>query len=136
MIFVCVFLFTKVLLPRIRKYEKQSITHLNDIFDYFHGLVFGIKELVLNKESQKRFLKDFIIPSSHRQNQAYLKESVAAAIMNRATDMILLLGIAGLIVAVFNFQFVTLEFFGHYLTLVLFTLSTLPTSAGFFRGLM
>lgn len=135
LIFVFVFLFTKVLLPHIRKYEDQSRTHLNDIFDYFHGLVFGIKELVLNKESQKRFLKDFIIPSSHKQNQAYLKESVAAAIMNRATDMILLLGIAGLIVAVFTYQFVTLEFFGHYLTLVLFTLAPLSTAAGFFSGL-
>ncbi|MEQ8905496.1 cyclic peptide export ABC transporter [Ekhidna sp.] len=135
LIFVMVFLFTKVLLPYIRKYEGQSRTHLNDIFDYFHGLVFGIKELVLNKESQKRFLKDFIIPSSHKQNQAYLKESVAAAIMNRATDMILLLGIAGLIIAVFKLQFVTLEFFGHYLTLVLFTLAPLSTAAGFFSGL-
>lgn len=135
LIFVSVFLFTKVVLPYIRKYEEQSRTHLTDIFDYFHGLVFGIKELVLNKESQKRFLKDFIIPSSHKQNEAYLKESVAAAIMNRATDMILLLGIAGLIIAVFKFQFVTLEFFGHYLTLVLFTLAPLSTAAGFFSGL-
>lgn len=135
LIFVLVFLFTKVLLPHIRKYEEQSRSHLNDIFDYFHGLVFGIKELVLNKDSQKRFLKDFIIPASHKQNQAYLKESVAAAIMNRATDMILLLGIAGLIIAVFSFQFVTLEFFGHYLTLVLFTLAPLSTAAGFFSGL-
>lgn len=135
LIFVFVFLFTKVLLPFIRKYEEQSRTHLTDIFDYFHGLVFGIKELVLNKESQKRFLKDFIIPSSQKQNEAYLKESVAAAIMNRATDMILLLGIAGLIIAVFKFQFVTLEFFGHYLTLVLFTLAPLSTAAGFFSGL-
>ncbi|NQZ75646.1 MAG: cyclic peptide export ABC transporter [Ekhidna sp.] len=135
LIFVGVFFFTKIVLPFIRKYEEQSRTHLNDIFDYFHGLVFGIKELVLNKESQKRFLMDFIIPSSHRQNEAYLKESVVAAIMNRATDMILLLGIALLIIAVFSYQFVTLEFFGHYLTLVLFTLAPLSTAAGFLSGL-
>ena len=135
LIFVLVFLFTKVVLPYVRKYEDQSRTHLTDIFDYFHGLVFGIKELVLNKESQKRFLKDFIIPSSQRQNHAYLKESVASAIMNRSTDMILLLGIAGLIIAVFKLEFVTLEFFGHYLTLVLFTLAPLSTAAGFFSGL-
>lgn len=135
LIFVMVFLFTKVVLPYVRKYEDQSRTHLTDIFDYFHGLVFGIKELVLNKESQKRFLKDFIIPSSQKQNHAYLKESVASALMNRSTDMILLLGIACLIVAVFKTGFVTLEFFGHYLTLVLLTLAPLSTAIGFFSGL-
>lgn len=135
LIFVMVFLFTKIVLPYVRKYEDQSRTHLTDIFDYFHGLVFGIKELVLNKESQKRFLKDFIIPSSQKQNHAYLKESVASALMNRSTDMILLLGIACLIVAVFKTGFVTLEFFGHYLTLVLLTLAPLSTAIGFFSGL-
>ncbi|MEP1035439.1 cyclic peptide export ABC transporter [Ekhidna sp.] len=134
-IFVMVFLFTKVLLPYVRKYADQARSHLTNLFDHFHGLVFGIKELVLNKESQKRFLKDFIIPTSDKQNHAYLKESVVSSIMNRSTDMILLLGMALLIIAVYKLQFVTLEFFGHYLTLVLFTLAPLSTAAGFFSGL-
>lgn len=134
-LFFCVFLFTKLSLPYVRKYADQARNHLNDLFEQFHGLVFGIKELALNKKSQKKFLDDFIIPTSHHQNESYLKESVVSAIMNRATDMILLLGMAGLVVGVFMTGFVTLDFFGEYLTLVLFTLAPLSTAAGFFSGL-
>ena len=134
-IFVGIYLFSSVILPYVRKYADEARVHLNTLFDHFHGLVFGIKELVLNRESQKRFLKDFIIPTSDEQNHSYLKESVASSIMNRSTDMILLLGLAILIVLVYQFQFVTLEAFGYYLTLIIFTLAPLSTAAGFFSGL-
>lgn len=135
LLFFIVYLFSKVSLPYVRKYADFARKHLNDLFEQFHGLVFGIKELALNKNTQDKFLKDFIIPTSDKQNKSYLKESVVSAIMNRATDMILLMGMAALIVAVFATQFVTLDFFGEYLTLVLFTLAPLSTAAGFFSGL-
>lgn len=135
LLFFLVYLFSKVALPYVRKYADFARNHLNDLFEQFHGLVFGIKELALNKNTQDKFLNDFIIPTSEKQNKSYLKESVVSAIMNRATDMILLFGMAALIVAVFSTGFVTLDFFGEYLTLVLFTLAPLSTAAGFFSGL-
>ncbi|WP_424962260.1 cyclic peptide export ABC transporter [Ekhidna sp.] len=135
LIFFFVFLFTKVMLPYVRKYADYGRTQLTHLFDHFHALVFGIKELVLNKQSQRKFINDFIIPTSNKQNDGYLKESIASSIMNRATDMILLLGMAVLILVVFFSQIVTLEFFGHYLTLVLFTLAPLSTASGFFASL-
>lgn len=134
-IFFVVYLFSKATLPYVRKYADEARNHLTDLFEQFHGLVFGIKELALNKKSQNKFLNDFIIPTSDQQNRSYLKESVVSSIMNRATDMILLLGMAALIIGVFQTGFVTLDFFGEYLTLVLFTMAPLSTAAGFFSGL-
>lgn len=133
--FFFIFLFTKITLPIVRKYADQARDHLTDLFEHFHGLVFGIKELALNKSSQNKFLDDFIIPTSDKQNKSYLKESVVSSIISRSTDMILLLGMAVLILFVFRTEFVTLNFFGEYLTLVLFTIAPLSTAVGFFSGL-
>lgn len=134
-IFFMVFLFTKVTLPYVRKYAGQARDHLNALFEQFHGLVFGIKELALNQASQRKYLDDLIKPTSSQQNKSYLKESIVTAVINRSTDMILLFGMAVLIVVVFQTGFVTLDYFGEYLTLVLFTLAPLSTATGFFSGL-
>ena len=134
-LFALVFLFSRIALPYVGKYADQARGYLNDIFEQFHGLVFGIKELYLNRKSQLRYIDDFLIPTSNKQNRSYLKENVTSAIINRATDMILLLGMAGLIIGVFKTGFVTLSFLGEYITLVLFTLAPLSTATGFVSGL-
>ncbi len=134
-IFFLVFLFTRFALPYVRKYANQARDYLTDLFELFHGLVFGIKELALNHRSKNKFIKEFIIPTSDQQNKAFLKENVVASIISRSTDMILLFGMAVLIVAVFQLGFVTLDFLGEYITLVLFTLAPLSTAAGFFSNI-
>ena len=134
-IFVSVFLFTQITLPYVRKYAGVARDYLDQIYVLFEGLVFGIKELTLNREFKKSYMEEQIIPASKLQNKYYLKENVIAAITNRSTDMILLLGMAVLIIIIYNTGFVTLEFFGEYLTLVLFTLAPLSTAAGFLSSL-
>ncbi len=134
-LFALVFLFSKVALPYVRKYADHAREYLNDLFEQFHGLVFGIKELYLNRQSQIRYIDEFLIPTSDKQNKSYLKENVASALINRSTDMILLLGMAALIVGVYKTGFVTLNFLGEYITLVLFTLAPLSTATGFLSGL-
>lgn len=134
-VFSSVFLFTRFALPYVRKYADQARNYLNDLFELFHGLVFGMKELAINRKSKDKFIREFIMPTSDRQNHSFLKENVVAAIINRSTDMILLLGIATLIVVVFQTGLVTLDFLGEYITLVLFTLAPLSTAAGFFSNL-
>lgn len=134
-IFLTVFFFTRFALPYVRKYADQARNHLNDLFELFHGLVFGMKELAINRKSKEKFIREFIMPTSDQQNHSFLKENVVASIINRSTDMILLLGIATLIVVVFQTGLVTLDFLGEYITLVLFILAPLSTAAGFFSNL-
>ncbi|MFK7952128.1 MAG: cyclic peptide export ABC transporter [Ekhidna sp.] len=134
-LFVLIGVITKVVLPLIRKYAEGTRSHLNNLFEHFEGLIFGIKELNLNKEFSKSFINDHIDPTSRKQMRFYLKESIVASIYNRSTDLILLMGMGALVVIVFQTGFVTLEFFGKYLTLVLFTLAPLSSATAFLRNL-
>ncbi|MCV9387236.1 cyclic peptide export ABC transporter [Reichenbachiella ulvae] len=134
-LFVLVYLFTRFSLPFVRKYAYTSRDYLNDLFIKFEGLVFGIKELTLNRDFSESYLNDQIEPVSTLQNKYYLKENVVSAITNRSTDMILLLGMGILIFLINHYQFVSLPFFGDYITLVLFTLAPLSTAAGFLSSI-
>lgn len=135
LLFACVFLFTKLLLPLVKKYSDLSRNYLNDLYLKFEGLVFGIKELTLNKEFKHSYISREIKPSSEVQNKFALKESVVSAFANRITDLVLFFGLGIMIVTIFKTGFVDLEFFGEYLTLVLFTLAPLSTASGFLTSL-
>lgn len=134
-LFSMIVVISKVALPLIRKYAYGARSHLNNLFIHFEGLIFGIKELTLNKSFSKSFIDEQVEPTSKTQMGYYLKESVVAAIFNRSTDLVLLLGMGALVVIIFQTGFVTLEFFGKYLTLVLFTLAPLSSATGFLRSL-
>ncbi len=134
-IFLCIFLFTKIASPYIKKYSEQARIQISELYHHFHGLVYGIKELVLNKQSKKRFLSDFIIPTSKLENKSYLKENMIGAVVSGATNMIILLGIAGLIIAIYNIDSIAIEDFSKHLTLVLFTLAPLSIATSFINSL-
>ncbi|WP_255133862.1 cyclic peptide export ABC transporter [Gracilimonas sediminicola] len=134
-LFALVFLFTKVTLPFVKKYSDLAREQLNDLYQHFEGLVFGIKELTLNKDFKESYLNKEIIPTSRIQNLHALKENVIASFSNRMTDIVLLMGLGGMIIAIYKTGFVDLEFFGQYLTLVLFTLAPLSTASGFLSNL-
>ncbi|MEP5069022.1 MAG: ATP-binding cassette domain-containing protein, partial [Crocinitomicaceae bacterium] len=85
-----------------------------------------------NKSSKKKYLNEFIVPTSDRQNKAYLKENIVNSTISRSTDLITFLAIGCLIIIVFKYKFVSLDVFGEYLTLVLFTLAPIATITGFF----
>ena len=134
-LFSMIVVLSKIALPLIRKYAHGARSYLNNLFDHFEGLVLGIKELALNKNFSKSFVENQIVPTSKTQMRYYLKESVVAAIFNRSTDLVLLLGMGALVVIIYQTGFVTLEFFGKYLTIVLFTLAPLSSATGFLRSL-
>ncbi len=135
LIFSMIVIVGKVALPLISRFAYGARSRLNSLFDHFDGLIFGIKELALNKNFSKSFIKDHIEPTSKKQMRFYLKESIVAAIFNRSTDLILLMGMGALIVIIYQTEFVSLEFFGKYLTLVLFTLAPLSSATAFLRNL-
>ncbi|MEX0844873.1 MAG: cyclic peptide export ABC transporter [Balneolaceae bacterium] len=134
-LFALVFLFTKVTLPFVKKYSDLAREQLNDLYQHFEGLVFGIKELTLNRDFKESYLQKEIIPTSRLQNLHALKENVITSFSNRMTDIVLLMGLGGMIIAIYKTGFVDLEFFGEYLTLVLFTLAPLSTASGFLSSI-
>jgi putative ATP-binding cassette transporter len=134
-LFAIVFIITKLSLPLTRKYQEKSRILWNDIFKLFEGLVYGIKELSLNKDFKKSYLNDVIEPTSRKQNSYMIKESVVVAVTSKSGDMVLLLGMAALIVVIFKTGFVEAQVFGNYLTLVLFTIAPLSTVTGWFSNM-
>lgn len=134
-LFALIGIMTKFVLPLLKKYAQGTRSYLNNLFVHFEGLIYGIKELSLNKSFSKSFVEEQISPTSKAQMRFYLKESIVGAIYNRSTDLLLFLGMGALVVIVFQTGFVTLEFFGKYLTLVLFTLAPLSSATAFIRNL-
>lgn len=134
-LFLAVFILTKLSLPLTRKYQEKSRVLWNDIFKIFEGLTFGIKELSINKSFKKFYLKEVIEKTSEEQNKYMVKESVVVAIASKSGDLVLLLGMAGLIVYIFSTGFVEATVFGEFLTLVLFIIAPLSTVAGWFSNL-
>lgn len=133
-LFSLVFLLTKLSLPLTRKYQEKSRILWNDIFKIFEGLIFGIKELSLNKDFKNSYLKDVIEPTSKEQNRYMVKEGVVVAIASKAGDMVLLLGMAGLVMFVYKTGFVELDILGEFLFLVVLILAPLSTVAGWFSN--
>lgn len=134
-LFFMVFVITRISLPLTRKYQEKSRVLWNDIFQIFEGLIFGIKELALNKKFKKFYLKDIIEKTSKEQNSYMVKESVVISIVSKSSDMVLLLGMAGLVVYIYATGFVEPAVFGEFLTLVLFIIAPLSTVSGWFSSL-
>jgi len=134
-LFTAVIFITKVSLPMVRKYQEKAREKWNEVFDYLNGLVFGIKELTLNEQLKDAYINELIIPSSKEQNSYNVKENMVSSIASKSGDMVLLLGIAAMIVIIFNTDYVSIVEFGYFLTLVLITLAPLSTVAGWFSNL-
>lgn len=134
-LFFAVFLLTRLSLPFIRRYQEESRVLWNDIFKIFEGLTFGIKELSINKKFKKFYLNNIIENTSKEQNRYMVKESIVVAIASKSGDMVLLLGMAGLVVYIYASGFVEPSVFGEFLTLVLFIMAPLTTVSGWFSNL-
>ncbi|WP_422359131.1 cyclic peptide export ABC transporter [Reichenbachiella sp.] len=134
-LFFAVFLLTRLSLPLIRNYQEKSRVLWNDIFKIFEGLTYGIKELSINKKFKNFYLNKVIEDTSREQNKYMVKESVVVAIASKSGDMVLLLGMAGLVVYIYASGFVEPSVFGEFLTLVLFIMAPLSTVSGWFSNM-
>ncbi len=116
----------------IARFSILSREYTNRVYEAFEGLVYGLKSLKINSEFRESYLEKTIIPGSKRQTKYYLYHNVLNAITNRLNDVVLLLFLGIIIVLIFTFEFVTIDFFNKYLTLILFMLAPLSTISGFF----
>ncbi|MFY0684085.1 MAG: cyclic peptide export ABC transporter [Balneola sp.] len=129
--FMIIFLINKVGLKFIGKFTKLSREYTNRVYEAFEGLVYGLKSLKLNFSFRKSFIKEDVIPGSEKQTQYYLYNNVLNAVVSRLNDVVLFIFLAVIIGAIFISDFVTMDFFNKYLTLILFMLAPLSTISGF-----
>lgn len=130
--FVLIALINVITLKFIAKYSKLSREYTNRIYEAFEGLVYGLKSLKVNSVFRESYVNKKVIPGSLQQMKYYFYHNVLNAFTNRMNDIILFTFLGAIIVLVFLFDFVTMDFFNKYLTLILFMLSPLGTISGFF----
>ncbi len=116
----------------IAKYSKLSREYTNKVYEAFEGLVYGLKSLKVNSKFRGSYIHKTVIPGSIKQTKYYLYDNVFNATTNRLNDVVLFLFLGIVIVGVFMFNFVSMDFFNKYLTLILFMLAPLSTISGFF----
>ncbi|MGN8225572.1 cyclic peptide export ABC transporter [Gracilimonas sp. BCB1] len=130
--FVLIIVINKVTLSFIAKYSKLSREYTNRIYEAFEGLVYGLKSLKVNSKFRNSYITKKIIPGSIKQMKYYFYHNVLNAFTNRMNDIVLFIFLGAVIVLILLFDFVTMDFFNKYLTLILFMLAPLSTISGFF----
>lgn len=126
-----IYLTMKLILPRAKFYADKTRGIWDQLFHYFEGLLYGLKELMLNRELRQSYSGDFLPNLFTKQNKYSLKQSMLFALSTRSVELILFLGIAAILVAINQTGFVEFSFFGKFLMVILFILSPLATLSNF-----
>ncbi|MEQ8524386.1 cyclic peptide export ABC transporter [Gracilimonas sp.] len=130
--FILIIIINKITLSFIAKYSKLSREYTNRIYEAFEGLVYGLKSLKINSKFRDSYINRKIVPGSIRQMKYYFYHNVLNAFTNRMNDIVLFIFLGAVIILIVVFDFVTMDFFNKYLTLILFMLAPLSTISGFF----
>ena len=130
--FILIIAINKLTLSFIAKYSKLSREYTNRIYEAFEGLVYGLKSLKINSKFRDSYINKKVIPGSINQMKYYFYHNVLNAFTNRMNDIVLFIFLGAVIVLILLFDFVSMDFFNKYLTLILFMLAPLSTISGFF----
>jgi putative ATP-binding cassette transporter len=133
--FAIIAVLNKIILHFIAKYSQKARESSNEVYRSFEGLVYGLASLKMNRPFRETFTREEIEPGSARQTRYYLYHNVLNAVANRVNDIVLFLFLGGIILAIFHYDVVSMDFFNQYLTLVLFMLAPLATITGFLSTL-
>lgn len=133
--FLAIFIVIKLSLILITKFTMQSRSYTNKVYESFEGLVYGLKSLKMNSVFRRSYIDESIIPNSQKQTKYYLYDNISNAFTSRITDVILFAFLGILIVFIYRTEFISMDFFNTYLTLILFMLAPLSTISGFLSNL-
>jgi len=112
--------------------RMQKVRDIWDILYFqFQSLTTGLKELMLNQRLRRSFLGDALIPTCRLQRDHTISGAVTHSFFARIGDMVLLLGLGGLLLSVKKFGWTSFAEFSQFLTITIFTLSPLSTVVAF-----
>lgn len=131
MMIIIVYSIMRVLLPKVKYYADKTRGVWDELFEYFEGLIYGLKELMLNKHLRESYSEDFLPSLFIKQNFYALRQSMIFALSNRSVEIVFFLGLATILVAIKQTEFVTFTLFGQFLTVLMFILSPLSTLSNF-----
>ena len=131
--FVVAFVVNYIALPYLKKYSEEARNEWDKIHANFEGVVYGMKELKLNREHRENYIAESIEPNCIRERDYRVKEETLYAVTSRLVEVILFVGIGVLIYTINDSGWVSKEEFGSYLLVLLFTVAPLATVSGFLK---
>lgn len=120
-----------LMMKKVGRYAVLSRTEDNKIFSHFEGLIYGISSLMMNTLFTQHYVHQGLNEASEKQTFYYFKHSLLNAFNNKLNDLILLGFLGGVLWSVHYAQWITIDFFSTYLTLILFVLSPLSKLSSF-----
>ncbi|PIB35717.1 hypothetical protein BFP72_10085 [Reichenbachiella sp. 5M10] len=127
------FIVNYLALPYLKKYSEAARDVWDKIHKNFEGVVYGMKELKLNKQHRVNFIQTNIGPNCEEENKYRVKEEVLYAVSSRIVEMILLMGIGIFIINMASIPWMDKDEFGDFLLVLLFTVAPLATVSGFLK---
>lgn len=133
LIFAIGFLVNYFALPYLKKYSEQARDEWDKIHKNFEGVVWGMKELKLNREHRENYIIKNIQPNCLNERKYRVKEETLYAVSARVVEVVLFLGVGILIYTIDGSEWMTKDSFGNYLLVLLFTVAPLATVSGFLK---
>lgn len=134
-VFLSVFLFAYVLLPTFHRIEKDIQRERNTLYRHLVGLVNGIKELTLNRQHQKSYVEETILPTSSLHARFISFINSLNILVTKSAELIVIIGIGIIILVQKSSTTFATDIFLDFLTLVLFILPSLIIITSFARSL-
>jgi len=122
-------------MKKVAHYAILNRTEDNKIFQKLEGLIYGISTLMMVPAFRNQYVDENLKETSEKQTSFYFKQTVYNAFNNRLNDFILLGFLGVLLWGVHSYQWVTVDFFSTYLTLILFILNPLSSVSSFLSTL-
>jgi len=120
---------------KVAHYAILNRAEDNKVFQKLEGLIYGISTLMMVPDFRNQYVDEGLKTTSEKQTSLYFKQTVYNAFNNRLNDFILLGFLGVLLFGVHQFQWVSIDFFSTYLTLILFILNPLSSVSNFFSTL-
>ncbi len=132
-LFGIVFLINYLSLPYLKKQTENARNVLDQIYKNFEGLVYGMKELKLNKDHRNVYLSKKIEPNCKEEKKFKVKAGVFYALSNRTLEVILFLGIGMFIFCTGKFAWMDNDAFTGYLVVLVFVVGPLSIVANYIQ---
>lgn len=128
-LFMVIFFIAFVLyrLPLNAYAERLRIArnHQNVLFGYFEGLIYGLKELSINKKFRSLYTKEIIEPLTEEQKMHQVIGKTTVEIFSRWGEIILLLGVGAILYIISQTGFTTYDVLMEFILVTVFSISPL-----------
>ncbi|VXD13356.1 cyclic peptide export ABC transporter [Marinoscillum sp. 108] len=124
-VFLMAFILYRLPLNSYGERLRKTRNHQNVLFGYFEGLIYGLKELTINKKFRSLYTKEIIEPLTEEQKKHQVIGKTTVEIFSRWGEVILFLGIGGILLIIKETGITTYDVMVQFLTVTVFTIAPL-----------